>query len=300
LGVTSADRGNGTFRLHAIADDVDGHSVDLGTKTITCANATATKPFGAIDTPAQGEVVSGAIPNFGWVLARTPALAFPPNGTVRVVIDGVFGGSPAGWTNRSDITALFPVGTYPGVANAVGVAGLNTTTLTNGVHTIAWVVTADNGQADGIGSRFFTVANGLAAPASVASVAIEPMRTMTAVRMDAGALADEVNAAPIDRAPITARRGYNIDTPFGTIAVGPSDRATVQSEEMDRIEIRLGESAGYEQAGYLRAGIATLSELLAEERRDVRPRPAVPAPTISRCSRGAASRTGSCRPGSCG
>jgi hypothetical protein len=39
------------------------------------------------------------------------------------------------------------------VGNALGVAGLDTTALSNGVHTIAWIVTANNGETDGIGSR---------------------------------------------------------------------------------------------------------------------------------------------------
>ncbi len=47
-------QGNGTFTLYAYADDVDGYTTLLGSKTITCTNATATAPFGAIDTPAQG------------------------------------------------------------------------------------------------------------------------------------------------------------------------------------------------------------------------------------------------------
>ena len=63
---------------------------------------------------------------------------------------------------------MFPASTYPGVANALGVATLDTTTLANGVHTIAWAVTANNGQSSGIGSRFFTVANGTGAPATAA------------------------------------------------------------------------------------------------------------------------------------
>src|SRR4029079_8918227 len=61
------NQGNGTFKLYADADDVDGHSVLLGSRTITCTNSTATAPFGAIDTPAQGETISGtAYNNFGW------------------------------------------------------------------------------------------------------------------------------------------------------------------------------------------------------------------------------------------
>src|SRR5262249_41565233 len=108
--------GNGTFTLHAIADDAEGHSFELGTKTITCSNSTATRPSGAIDTPAQGETISAsAFVNFGWVLARAPALAFPPNGPVQVVIDGQFQPSPpVGFVSRSDLTALFPAATFPG------------------------------------------------------------------------------------------------------------------------------------------------------------------------------------------
>lgn len=49
--------GNGTFRIHAYADDVDGHSTLLGSRTITCTNSTATTPFGAIDTPDQGATI---------------------------------------------------------------------------------------------------------------------------------------------------------------------------------------------------------------------------------------------------
>lgn len=89
--------------------------------------------------------------------------------TVQVVIDGVLGALPSGWTSRSDLTALFPAATYPGVTNALGVSTFDTTTLSNGVHTIAWVVTADNGQADGVGSRYFTVANASSQSSPVAS-----------------------------------------------------------------------------------------------------------------------------------
>ena len=45
--------GNGVYKLHAIAIDRDGHTVELGTKTISCDNAHATKPFGTIDTPGR-------------------------------------------------------------------------------------------------------------------------------------------------------------------------------------------------------------------------------------------------------
>jgi len=233
------NHGNGTFKLYAYADDADGHTTLLGTKMITCTNSTATRPFGAIDTPAQGEVISGsAYNNFGWVLSRGPALAYPPNGTVQVVIDGVFGALPSGWTSRSDLTALFPAATYPGVTNALGVSTFDTTTLSNGVHTIAWVVTANNGQADGVGSRYFTVANGASQSGSVAS--------RVSLRVDAQRIA----RLTADTRAIPGRRGWGMTTPLRMYAADADGRVTVTAEELDRIELHVG--AGV--AGYLRAG----------------------------------------------
>ncbi len=112
--------GNGTFRFSAYADDVDGHSTLLGSRTVTCANSSATQPFGAIDTPAPGATVAGnAYTSFGWVLDRAPRRAdVPGGGAVSVFIDGNLVGSPSGWSARSDISGLFPAAQFPGVANA--------------------------------------------------------------------------------------------------------------------------------------------------------------------------------------
>jgi hypothetical protein len=58
---------------------------------------------------------------------------------------------------RPDIASAFP-----GLANSAAAGGhflLDTTTLANGPHQIGWYVVDDCGRADGIGSRFFTVAN---------------------------------------------------------------------------------------------------------------------------------------------
>ena len=50
--------GQGTFTLSAYAVDVDNRHTLLGTKTITLDNDTATRPFGAIDTPGQHPVAT--------------------------------------------------------------------------------------------------------------------------------------------------------------------------------------------------------------------------------------------------
>jgi len=149
--------GNGTYRLLAYADSVDGQRTLLGTRTITCSNASATLPFGSIDTPGQGETVSGTVVNFGWALTPNPAV-IPFNGsTIDVLIDGIVVGHPTYGFARADIDATFPG--YQNTGHAVGYFMIDTTQLSDGVHTIAWVVHDTRGATQGIGSRVFTVAN---------------------------------------------------------------------------------------------------------------------------------------------
>ena len=148
--------GNGTYRLLVFAEDTEGHSTLLGTRTFTAANATATIPFGNIDTPSAGQTVSGTIINFGWAL--TPPPAFIPSGsTIDVLVDGVVVGHPTYGFARSDIDTSFPGFMNSGAA--VGYFILDTRTLTNGLHTIAWVVHDNLGGTQGIGSRVFFVDN---------------------------------------------------------------------------------------------------------------------------------------------
>lgn len=149
--------GNGVFTLHAFARDFDGHATLLGSRTVTARNNAATLPFGTIDTPLQGETVSGTIVNFGWALTPQPAM-IPVNGsTIGVYIDGIYAGHPVYGNARADIQQLFPG--YANTGGAVGYFTLDTTQLANGVHTIEWGVSDDHGNAQGIGSRYFTVNN---------------------------------------------------------------------------------------------------------------------------------------------
>jgi hypothetical protein len=151
------NQGNGTFKLYAFATDREGHVALLGSKTINGLNATSIKPFGAIDTPLQGEVVCGtSYINFGWALAQPPKDVPANSSTIDVFIDNVFVGRPGQRAARSDITAAFPAND---TSHAVGGFVFDTTQYANGVHSIFWVVTDTTGQQDGIGSRFFTVSN---------------------------------------------------------------------------------------------------------------------------------------------
>ena len=225
--------GNGTFRLVAIADDADGHSSVLGSKTITCNNSAAIAPFGAIDTPLQGETVSGTIADFGWVLSRGTRRSDPPNGgIVNVVIDGVVVGSPTGWVSRPDLSALFPASQFSGVDNALGIFPIDTTTLANGVHTIAWVVTDNLGEASGVGSRYFTVSNG-------SGVRLAP-------RQRGGLQSPGLKTGPTGEETIPTgeglkgRRGFELDAPLQIFRPGADGQIVVHSEELDRIELHVG------------------------------------------------------------
>jgi hypothetical protein len=151
-------QGNGSYTLHAWAVDAEGHETLLGSKTITCANASATKPFGAIDTPGQGATVSGsAYAQWGWALTPQPGAIATNGSTITVYVDGLPVGHPTYNLYRADVAGLFP-----GYANSGGPVGhlvIDTRTLANGLHTIAWSVADNLGRTEGIGSRYFWVDN---------------------------------------------------------------------------------------------------------------------------------------------
>ena len=148
--------GNGTYAFFIYARDSEGQFALLGTRTMTCDNEHATLPFGTIDTPGQGGVVSGSeYLNFGWILTPRPKFIPFDGSTIGVFVDGASIGSPSYNHFRSDIAGFFP-----GLANSDGAVGfkiLNPRTLTKGLHTIAWAATDSDGAVSGIGSRYFRV-----------------------------------------------------------------------------------------------------------------------------------------------
>ena len=256
--------GNGTFALHAYAYNADNLKTELGSgKTITCDNAHATRPFGAIDTPAQGGVVSGVFANAGWVLTQSPKDVPADSSTISVAIDGVNIGHTGTRIARSDITGLFS-GSYD-TTHAAGGKIIDTTTFANGVHTIFWFVSDTGGQSDGIGSRFFTISNGSLfadpEPATLAasgrrSIVIEAPSMLdvphaaSARLASAGMLESEVDAAPTIPSAIEGRRGFDLEGPLQTYEWS-SGRIDVQAEELDRVELHLSGSFGHHYTGYL-------------------------------------------------
>jgi hypothetical protein len=236
--------GNGVYKIHAIAYDKEGNSVELGAKTITCDNAHATKPFGTIDVPGQGGVVSGSsYVNFGWALTPQPKIIPTDGSTIWVTINGEFLGHPVYNNYRQDIVTSFP-----GYANSNGAVGyyyIDTTTYANGVHTIGWLVTDSDGSADGIGSRFFTVLNTGTGSGPDLGV-LSPFWLPFHRGKDHVSSIAEVADIPTDYiSPVYVKKGYRPGALAEVIFPDAEGVAVVEMREVGRIEIALrGEEAG--------------------------------------------------------
>ncbi len=224
--------GNGTFTLHAAASDSGGNSVSLGTKTITCSNHDAVKPFGAIDTPTQGGIASGsAFTNWGWVLTPQPDSIPTDGSTINVYVDGVNLGHPSYNLYREDIASFFPG--YANSGGAVGSFSLDTTQYQNGVHTIQWTAEDNGGNSDGIGSRYFTVQNA------------GGQRTEDKGR---------VSGVPDLAGPVEVITGYNRKAVPFTCRPDHEGNRIIEICESERLEIHLGGIDSSVYSGYLKVG----------------------------------------------
>ena len=236
------NQGNGAFDFFVYARDLDGQATLIGTRRLTVSNATATRPFGTIDTPAQGETVSGSqYVNFGWALTQMPKSIPTSGSTISVLIDGAVVGSV--WYDhfRPDVASLFP-----GLANSDGAVGfriIDTTALTNGVHSISWTATDSDGRSGGLGSRYFRVLNNAGAGITMSATANMPVLDVATVW-----------ALPVDTDPIDMRRGWSPDAAWAQQGANRAGRAIVRGEEVDRFELRLGARAGETYTGFVRAG----------------------------------------------
>jgi protocatechuate 3,4-dioxygenase beta subunit len=245
-----------------------GSALFVSPTVVTLANDTITRPFGTIDTPASGATVSGQVANFGWVLtpdvnitAGDPTdILMPVNGsTIVVYIDGVpranvtynqcrgTVGNPVGAAVfcNDDVANtfgnLFPLPTgslrstnptrYRNLdagRSAIGSYVFNSLTLPNGLHTIAWGVQDSAGRSQGIGSRFFTVAN---------TGTDEPLVDESAVpRGDAAPLA----RLSVSDTPVWSRTGFRVTGGWAATAASPGEARTVRIGQMGRMELWFG------------------------------------------------------------
>lgn len=232
------NQGNGTYKVYAYAFDQENNLGTIGTKTLIVSNNAATKPFGSIDNPSIGgdPSVPPQYTNLGWGL--TPKVngvatcKIQSNG-VQVSIDSgplqpvVYGDA------RPDISGAF-VG-FSNSAAAGGHFAIDWSTLTNGPHTIGWVITDDCNRADGVGSRFFNVSTGTSLRAADTSFAVSRPASLLSAN----------NAGESEsQDPITVARGYG-ELPE-IVAPGIAGSRTVEMKQGERIEIRV--PRGFESA----------------------------------------------------
>lgn len=241
-------QGNGTYTFHALATDCEGNRFTLGTKTITCSNADAVKPFGSIDIPVPGGTGSGkSFAHWGWVLTPSPNQIPIDGSTINVWVDGVNLGHPIYNIYRGDIAGLFP-----GYFNSEGPAGyfyLNTTVYENGIHTIQWTAEDTAGNKDGIGSRYFFIQNigGLYDPQAARDFANSGFKRLPIKKEDFQSL-------PVDHyTPVEVLKGYRKHLQPQRIYPADAGIIHIKIKELEPVEIRFPyESA--EITGFMRVG----------------------------------------------
>ena len=141
--------GNGKFKIYARAKNSAGNETTLIPRTIFCDNKNAVKPFGAIDSPKAGEMVSGNRFRIqGWVLTPMPNKIPEDGSTINVYIDNKKVGNAQYNVPRPDIENLFPGYANSGSAHAF--FDSDTTQFKNGIHTLQWVVTDSARNTKGI------------------------------------------------------------------------------------------------------------------------------------------------------
>ena len=181
----------------------------------------------------------------------------PTNGsTITVYVDGVAIGHPVYNQSRSDIATLFP-----GRANtngAIGYLQFDTTALSNGVHTIAWGVTDNAGNSEGIGSRYFTVLNGASSSVLSSATVTNAVSLFEApVRESAPAAGESVGqpvgsleAVPVNEQPTYAQKGFEPGAPLEYVDREVEGSTRVRTEELGLVRVTVGPPTSYEGDGY--------------------------------------------------
>lgn len=254
--------GEGPLVLHVIATDRTGKQTMLGrtsrdqvSTTVTLANRGAVRPFGTIDAPAAGAVVTGTLSNFGWALTADTDVTAGDAGDISITdtarpVTVFIDGEPRGIVSfghcRGTAASPLPSSTYcdddvastfgwevpqavytPRGANptryrnldagrgAIGAWVMDTRTLADGWHTIAWSVVDSAGRTEGIGSRVFRTQNGVAA------------RPATHAREDAAA----TGVVP------RGRTGFDLAAPWLDLQQEADGSAVVRVAVGDRLEL---------------------------------------------------------------
>lgn len=146
-------------------------------------------------------------------------------------------------STRNDIAMLFP-----GYINSHAAAAsyyLDTTTYTNGVHTIAWGVKDDAGNTGGIGSRFFTIWN------TEGSSIVQGAKGFT-VNLGSDDTLEKVMGMPVNFNSLRVKRGLRRDVEPKSAITDPYGVVEIEIKEVERVELELGKGSVYK--GYIIVG----------------------------------------------
>lgn len=251
-----------------------GRSSNDHTPTSVLVNNDAiAKPFGTIDTPLLGETISASRAVFGWVITPD-SNTVPDGGDILMATSGSgivvyvdsmataivtynqcrdgLGTPPTG--NRfctDDISSIFGR-TTPAApltarssnptrfrnldANrgAIGVYTMDTTLLSNGLHTIAWGVADTASRGEGIGSRFFTVFNG---GSSVSAQSLAELLERPAAPRGSAQELDSYRVSPLR---VSSRTGFDMTAPMRELRAGSSGVRTLVVSALGRVELSFG------------------------------------------------------------
>ena len=147
----SRDFSNGDHTLFVRVAFADGTEQDYGQRTVTVNNLLNQAPFGELELPGANQPMNGVFPVTGWALDDGEVAL------VEVLVDGMAVGQALTGMHRPDIGHRFP--SHPDAEYAGFVRMLNTTVLTNGIHSVSIRVTDDDGASLVIGRRFVQTFN---------------------------------------------------------------------------------------------------------------------------------------------
>jgi len=151
---TSFDAGALTNGSHALLVRVtfgDGSQEDFGARSVTVDKGINQPPFGELELPGPAQPMDSVFPVTGWALDDGMVTS------VEILIDGEVAGNAELGMPRPDVHNRYP--DAPNSATAGFVRMFNTSTLTNGVHTLAVRIWDDQGASRVIGRRFVQVFN---------------------------------------------------------------------------------------------------------------------------------------------
>ena len=147
---------NGSHSLVIRETGVNGNTTSLPARTIIVSNTLPA--IGSLETPSQGQTVSGTINVGGWFLDGSGVAK------IEVLIDGVVNGTATYGSARTDVSTA-----YPGYKNSnCGYKyALDTTKLSNGSHSLVIRETGVNGNTTSLPARTIIVSNTLPAIGSL-------------------------------------------------------------------------------------------------------------------------------------